>query len=112
MISLALFSSKPRSPSDIGEAVTPAGEGKGANGAFSAVLAALGGQQAAGEGMVAAVASSDTAAQDAALVALESGIALPASAETGKTLPDVAAAALKAPPPRKRRPRRRKVRAS
>ena len=97
MISLALFSSKPRSPSDIGEAVTPAGEGKGANGAFSAVLAALGGQQAASEGMVAAAASSDTAAQDAALVALESGIALPASAETGKTLPDVAAAALKAP---------------
>lgn len=93
MISLALFSTNSPSPIETGEAATPAGEGKGANGAFSALLAALGGQQADAEGKSATTAPSATATLDSALPAVESGIALPAAAETGKTLPDVAAAA-------------------
>lgn len=84
MISLALSLSKPGSSSEAGDISASSAEGKGAEGAFSAILATLGPQKAGGEGEIAA--TPDDAAQIAA-----NGSALPVPAETGKYLPDIAA---------------------
>jgi hypothetical protein len=111
MISLALSFSKPGSSSEIGEASAPAADGKGAKGAFSAVLASLGPQQASGDGEITALADevAQTAANGVVLPALAetgkitattdkaqttaNGIVLPVPAKTGKILPDIAAVA-------------------
>jgi hypothetical protein len=111
MISLALSFSKPGSSSEIGEASAPAADGKGAKGAFSAVLASLGPQPASGDGEIAALADEvvQTAADGVLLPAppetstiaattdkaqtAANGTGLPVPAETGKILPDIAAVA-------------------
>ena len=82
MISLALSSSKLGSSPDTRE-VAANGEAKGANGAFSGVLAALTDQLTDIETEIAPAAGADLPAA--------TGIALPVPAESGKILPDVAA---------------------
>jgi hypothetical protein len=111
MISLALSIPKPGASSEIADASAPAADGKGAKGAFSAVLASLGPKEASGAEETAApadkpsltatngaspalvesgkiTASAGTASQTAA-----NGTGLPVPAKTGKILPDIAALA-------------------
>lgn len=84
MISLALSNLKPGSSPEASD-MSPSAEAKGAKGAFSALLAGLVPQQADGDAEIAAGAGEPA-------LPPANGTQLPGPAESGKNLPDIAAA--------------------
>lgn len=88
MISLALSFSKLGLSSDLGEATASGGDAKGAGGAFSVVLAALGTSPVDPQGEIAAGVPPTTQGEEV-IAAAANGTTLPVAAESGKSLPDL-----------------------